>query len=107
LNAYLDACAQQHVLLPTGCPFGQSIGNRIVSTPTWSIVAYPAVSIAPTAKPREWLMPSSTGASHLLVRVKSLFDGSVSTFDENVSFTVSVRLSLLPDDTIQFAPLVD
>jgi len=107
LNAYLDSCARQRVLLPSGCPFGQTIGNRIVSTPAWSIVSYPAVSIAPTAKSREWLMPSSTGAAHLLVSVRSLFDGSVSAFDENVSFTVSVRLSLLPDDSIQFAPLVE
>lgn len=107
LDAYLDACAQQQVLLPAGCPFGQTIGNRIVSTPKWAMVAYPAVSIVSTGRVREWLMPSSAGAAHLTVDVKSLFDGSVSPFDANVSFTTSVRLTLLSDDSIQFAPLVD
>jgi hypothetical protein len=107
LDAYLDSCVKQQVLLPTGCPFGQTIGNRIVSTPAWSMVAYPAVTVVPAGRVREWLMPSSAGAAHLTVDVKSLFDGSVSPFDANVSFTSSVRLTLLPDDSIQFAPLVD
>lgn len=97
LKNYLDACATQQALLPAGCPFGQSMGNRIVSTPAWSMVSYPAVTIVPGSGPGQWFMPPTDGTAHLVVDVKSLFDGTVSTFDEDVPFTVSYAISFLPD----------
>jgi hypothetical protein len=100
LNDYLDECATQEVLLPTGCPFGQEITNRIITTPQWSIASYPQVTIVPGPDPLSWLMPRTTAAAHLVVEVRSLFDGSVSTFDEDVSFTTSYLITFLDDDEL-------
>lgn len=100
LNDYLDECATQQVLLPTGCPFGEQVANRIVSTPSWSIVRYPEVTLQPGPASGTWLMPSTAAAAHLVVDVRSLFDGSVSTFDEDVPFTSSYLVTFLPDDKL-------
>lgn len=100
VNKALDACTTQKVLLPTGCPFGQEISNRIVTEPVWSLITYPVVSIEPASTPGQWHMPSAGGTAHLLVDVKSIFDGSVSTLDEDVPFSASYTLSLLPDGEI-------
>jgi hypothetical protein len=98
LGAYFDEeCVTQTVLLPTACPFGQPMGNRIVTTPAWSMAKYPDVTIVPGDEQGTWLVPNTSGAAHLVVDVQSLFDGSISTFDEDVAFTVSYLITLLPD----------
>ncbi len=89
LDGELKKCATQKVLLPTGCPFGKQIGDRIEGVPAWSIVRNPVVRIAPAGKPGTWQVPRTEGTAHLTVRVRSIFDGTVSTFDEDVPFTVS------------------
>ena len=97
VNAFLDDCATQQVLLPTGCPFGEPMGNRIVSTPSWAMASYPPVVILPGVKTGEWTMPQTDASAHLIVEVKSLFDGTVSTFDEDVPFSVSYTITFLAD----------
>ena len=85
-------CATQKVLFPTSCPFGKTFANRVVSTPAWSIAADPAVSILPNHG--TWLVPNATGQAHLVVRVQSLFDGSISTFNANVPFVVAYKVTI-------------
>lgn len=98
IDGALDKCVTQTVLLPTGCPFGQQISNRIASAPEWSIAGYPAVSLVPGRDPSSWLMPPTEATAHLTVDVQSLFDGSTSTFDEDVPFAVSYLVTFLADD---------
>ncbi|EAR26100.1 hypothetical protein A20C1_09474 [marine actinobacterium PHSC20C1] len=100
VDGYLDECATQVVLLPTGCPFGQPMSNRIVTTPEWSIAKYPPVNLTPGAEPASWLMPATDAAAHLRVDVRSIFDGSVSTFDKDVNFSASYLVTFLPDDEL-------
>lgn len=100
VDGYLDECATQVVLLPTGCPFGQPMSNRIVTTPEWSIAEYPPVSLTPGSEPASWLMPTTDAAAHLRVDVRSIFDGSVSTFDKDVSFSASYLVTFLPEDKL-------
>jgi hypothetical protein len=97
VNDYLDNCATQQVLQPTGCPFGQVISNRVVSPPKWSIADYPAVTLDPGSAAGEWFMPRTDARAHLLVDVRSLFDGTVSTFDEDVPFAVSYTVTFISD----------
>ncbi|MBU1588732.1 MAG: hypothetical protein KKH51_12415 [Actinobacteria bacterium] len=103
LNEYLDECATQTVLQPTGCPFGEQISNRITSTPAWSIAHYPKVTLVPGTAPGSWLMPPTDAAAHLKVDIRSLFDGTVSTFDEDVPFGSSYLVTFLPDDELLIA----
>lgn len=100
VDRILDTCATQEVLMPTGCPFGQSMGNRIISAPVWSIVEYPEVSIREGERSGQWVVPGTSGVAHLVVDVRSLFDGSVSTFDEDVPFSVSYVIAFLPGDEL-------
>ncbi len=44
LDGFLDGCAKQPVLQPSGCPFGVEIDDRVVGTPAWSMVRYPPVN---------------------------------------------------------------
>lgn len=104
VDASLDDCATQKVLMPTGCPFGQSMANRVASTPEWSIVTYPEVAVTPGLRASEWQMPTTTGTAHLRVDVRSLFDGSVTLFDEDVPFRVGYLVTLAPDDSISLSP---
>ena len=104
INATLDACTEQEVLLPTGCPFGQPISNRIASTPEWSMTNYPVVTIEGGEEPNTWMMPPTPGDAHLVVDIRSLFDGSVSTFDEDVPFSVAYIIVILPGDELQLTP---
>lgn len=97
IDSYLDNCATQQVLQPTGCPFGQVISNRIVSPPKWSIAEYPAVSLEPGSEAGEWVMPRTGATAHLLVDVRSLFDGTVSEFDEDVPFSVRYVVTFMSD----------
>ncbi|MEL0625582.1 hypothetical protein V6245_01355 [Salinibacterium amurskyense] len=100
VNDYLDECATQVVLLPTGCPFGQPMANRIVTTPEWSMATYPEVTLVPGASAGSWLMPATDAAAHLKVDVRSIFDGSVSTFDKDVDFTASYLVTFMPEDEL-------
>lgn len=99
VRAHLDECTTQQVLFPTGCPFGQAITNRVVSDPVWTILAYPELQIAPGAEFGTWIAGPAPGTAHLVVDVKSLFDGTVSTFDEDVVFEVTYT-STIDGDTI-------
>lgn len=100
VNGFLDDCATQPVLQPTGCPFGQTINNRVVTTPAWSIIDYPDVTIVPGRETSEWRMSEASATAHLLVDVRSLFDGTVTSFDEDVPFGVHATVTFLPGDEL-------
>jgi hypothetical protein len=100
LNAYLKKCVTQHVLLPTGCPMGQQITDRVQDTPVWSMIANPKVTIQPGTSADSWAMPSTPGTAHLVVTVKSIFDGTVSKFDKDVPFEVSYVITIRADNTL-------
>ena len=100
VSAYLAECTTQEVLMPTGCPFGKSLSNRVESAPDWSMAAEPAVTIVPGTEPGTWAVPKTPAAAHLVVDVRSLFDGTVSTFDEDVPFEVQYALTFESDDRL-------
>lgn len=97
IDDYLADCVTQKVLLPTGCPIGKQINDRIQDEPTWTMVSYPVVTILPGTDPGTWAVPSTPGTAHLKVTVKSIFDGTVTTFDQDVPFTVRYLITFPPD----------
>lgn len=97
LDKFLAACTTQKVLLPTGCPMGTQITDRLQDAPAWSIVSYPIVTIVPGESPGSWQIPETGGLAHLRVKVKSIFDGSLSTFDDDVPFTVRYVITFAGD----------
>ncbi|MFD1715106.1 hypothetical protein ACFSBZ_11540 [Amnibacterium flavum] len=101
LDDFLDACATQQVLQPSGCPFGTFIEDRLLAPPTWSIVAYPAVTIVPGSTVGQWLVPETPATAHIAADVLSLFDGSQTRLDEDVPFTVDYRIEIGADGALQ------
>ncbi|WP_104199488.1 hypothetical protein [Cryobacterium sp. Y29] len=98
LNKFLDACATQTVLQPTSCPWGIQIDDRIESTPAWSITAYPTVAL--TAGELAFEMVATPGQAHIVVKVQSLFDGDISTRDEDVPFTMGLSAVVQPSGAL-------
>ena len=107
VDAYLAGCASQQVLMPSGCPFGQRIADRIVSAPEWSIVSSPIIALDPTATPGEWTTPTAPGVARLVVDVKSIYDGEVETFDEPVPFSVGFTVTFVGAREVVLTPRFD
>jgi hypothetical protein len=108
LDAYLAECASQRVLQPAGCPFGQTVRDRIQGEPEWTIAESPRVTLQPfTADPGDqaWLVPETTGAAHIVVDVRSIFDGRVTRLDQDVPFSVSYRVVPLADGSLRLEAL--
>ncbi|WP_396641103.1 hypothetical protein [Microbacterium sp.] len=95
VDSFLDDCATQQVLQPTACPFGFVVQNRIANLPTWSIVTYPTVTLVPDDA--GWAMPPVEAVAHISVDIRSLFDGSVRTVEEDVTFGLDAEITVLPD----------
>jgi hypothetical protein len=96
VERHLDACAEQEVLFPTGCPFGQAIRNRVASEPEWSIERLPDLAVEPGAF-GTWIAGPAPGTAHLVVEVQSLFDGDLSTFDQDVPFQARYLVAIAGD----------
>lgn len=95
VDAFLDDCATQQVLQPTACPFGFVVQNRIANLPTWSITSYPEVTLVPDGA--GWAVPPVEAVAHISVDIRSLFDGSVRTVEEDVAFGLDAEITVLPD----------
>lgn len=98
VDKFLDTCATQEVLQPSDCPFGIVIDDRIKGVPTWSIAEYPTVTLAAGATDFE--MPDTEGQAHIVVDVQSLYDGELTTRDENVAFAIGLGVGIRPDGSI-------
>jgi hypothetical protein len=95
VDTFLDECATQQVLQPTGCPFGFVVQNRIASLPTWTIARYPEITLEPSGA--DWVVPATEAAARIQVDVRSLFDGSIREVDEEIVFGLDATITVLPD----------
>lgn len=100
----LAACATQEVLFPTGCPLGHAVLDRVASTPRWSVADDLVLDVGPGPALGTWLVPISV-TSHLVVDVRSLFDGSISTFDDDLPVSATYLVTIGPDDSVGIALL--
>jgi hypothetical protein len=98
LNEFLDACTTQEVLQPSNCPFGIEIDDRVRSAPAWSISEYPQVVL--TGGESTFDMPVTVGQAHIVVKVQSLYDGDLSTRDEDVPFEVGISVTIQSDGSL-------
>ena len=99
INDQLDGCAEQVVLQPTGCPFGIVIDDRVEGDPAWSMEDYPEVTLEAGAE--SWLIPEITGSANIEVDVRSLFDGSVTHYNDDVDFTMTGHVYLQSDGNVR------
>lgn len=98
VNAFLDECATQKVLQPSGCPFGYQTGNRIVGEPAWSVEKYPRINITPGET--TWEAKDALALMRIRVDEQSLFDGTISPVDQTVEAKFSVQINFRADGTL-------
>jgi len=87
VNDFFDSCVRQRVLLPSGCPFGIGIENRVSGEPAWSVATYPQVALRPGTSGWE-IVPMSLTLT-FDADIQSLFDGSVTSVHEDIPLTIS------------------
>lgn len=98
VNAFLDSCAEQELLFPTGCPFGRPVQNRINNLPQWSITEYPDITLAPAGA--DWFMAPAEAVAHLEVEIKRISNGTLVPISEDVPFTVAAQITVRPDGAV-------
>ncbi|WP_457099688.1 hypothetical protein [Microbacterium sp. P5_E9] len=95
VEEFLTDCATQDVLLPTACPFGYQVEDRIVSPPVWAIAQQPTVTLTPDGA--GWKIPETEATAHIEVDIRSLFDGSIRHVSEDVPFLMTGTITVLPN----------
>jgi len=100
----LAECTSQHVLFPTGCPFGNTIDNRVVSEPQWTIAQPPDAVPVPADEHGLWELRDVPGVAHLSVQVQSIFDGTVTWLEKDVPFTFSADIGFI-DGELALVPV--
>lgn len=93
LEQFLVECTKQRVLLPTGCPFGRAVTERVVEPPVWQLVSSPDVEIVPGLTPGRWGVVGDAEV-RLTVQVQRLRDGRLSDLDETVTASISGEVVL-------------
>lgn len=101
VESFLTQCTTQQVLQPTGCPFGLVVQNRIVSAPVWSIAQQPTVTLSPDGA--NWSIDRTQAVAHIVVDIKSIYDGSVRTLDEAVPFFLDGSITMQPNGSAAIA----
>lgn len=97
VEAFLNECTTQDVLQPTGCPFGTTVKDRVVSAPQWQMVAQPVVALAPNAG--GWSIRRTQAIAQVTVDVQNIFDGIVHPQVIEVPFFIEGEIAILPDGT--------
>lgn len=98
VNDYLDQCVKQHVLQPTGCPFGYQTGNRIVGEPTWEVVDYPVIDVQPGEG--TWQVKDAVGTMRITGEMQSLYDGTIAPLDETVQAVFNISITIRADGNL-------
>ena len=99
IDRLLDECATQTVLLPTGCPFGVEIDDRVINSARWQLTESPAISLTTGERAGVWLI-SGDGEARLMVSVQRLFDGTIDERDDRVAFAVRGEVVFQPDGPV-------
>ncbi|UUT36336.1 hypothetical protein [Microbacterium elymi] len=97
VDDFLTQCATQQVLEPTGCPFGYVVQNRIDGSPEWSMDQPPKIDVIPDGE--GWAIPPTDGVAHIVVDIRSIYDGSLTHIDEDVRFTMVGTIDISPSGT--------
>lgn len=93
LREYLDGCAEQQVLMPTGCPLAYDTGARVdPATIDWEITQYPDVEI--TAFDGGWVLRPLEVDVNLELVEQDLATGATEEVDVTETYTFTANLDL-------------
>lgn len=96
INDYLDECAKQKVLQPTGCPLSHATTDRVdPETIKWEIRDYPKVSIEKDGD--NWDVPVLDFQARIKYTGIDLMTGESKDYDINMNSEVDADLKLAPN----------
>lgn len=104
IRKYLDACAKQAVLMPTGCPMTAATDNRVVSAVTWSIKEYPPINISPFGG--QWVMAPLKAKAQVEYKEQNLFTGVISPVKDPKDVSFSAKLTITGNNVV-VTPVVE
>lgn len=95
VRAHLDGCAEQKVLMPTGCTFGYETENEILEDPTWTVEEYPAVTLEESGS--DLRMKPAEAALTVRTRERDIVTAHAFDIEEEIRF--SMTATVLVDGT--------
>ena len=98
---FLDACAAQAVLYPTGCPFGREIDEQVVGAPVWTITGHPELSFSTRGQA---FRADGDGVASIHVRIRKIIDGSRRWVDDDIEFRLRLDVSISAADDLVVIP---
>lgn len=103
LKQFVDKCAQQKVLKPSGCPLSYDTNNQLTGEINWSIVGYPKAVI--TAYNGSWVIAPLTFQAKIRFQEKSYATGAVSDVEKVQDHYFTARLAIAGDQ-VTVTPVV-
>ncbi|NYE95717.1 hypothetical protein FHU41_001967 [Psychromicrobium silvestre] len=104
LKNYLDQCATQKVLLPSGCPLSHHSLQQVDGSINWKIVEYPKAAIS--AYNGGWVISPLTVKARIQYKEQDLGTGAFSNIDEEQDYGFTAKLSV-NGNAITVTPVVE
>lgn len=103
IRKYLDTCAKQAVLMPTGCPMSAATNNRVTSAVKWDVVEYPAITISPYGG--QWILAPLNVKAQVSYQEQDLFSGLIAGVKDAEDFGFTAKLAI-SGTTVSVTPVV-
>ena len=101
IKTYLDTCAAQSSLYPTGCPFEYDFSGRVDGEVTWLVTEYPQPEV--TLAGGKWALGKSSGKAEISFTELDLYTGETQQVTDTVSFSLKGSLTA-SGETLTFTP---
>lgn len=98
LGEYLAECASRGVLQPGSCPFGTTVSDRLVGTPSWTISVPPAVAVVLSRSADSAEVGAVGGVATVTGTIQSIFDGSLRPLNRDIALGVTGVVTELGSD---------
>lgn len=99
VEEFLTGCAEQQVLMPSGCPMGTSTDNRVdADTISWTMPS--AADISLTFDEDGWQVSGEDLSAEVAYEAEDHFDGSKVNESSTVQFSIDVEVGASGDDLI-------
>lgn len=103
VHTFLDACADQAVFQPAGCPFAYVTTEPLAGDIVWTIEEYPTVTV--TREGDDWTVAPLEGSARLETTLQSYFSGAETDVSDVVDFSFDADLAVTGDE-VTLIPIV-
>lgn len=87
VRSYVDGCAAQNTLYPTGCPFEYAFAGRVDGAVNWSVVRYPQPQVTAESD-KVWKMAPAEGSVRISFEQLDLYTGTHQEVTKEIPFTL-------------------